>query len=98
MTSAGRARGTYTAKAWGGPKRLRAIVFALYGDRCWLCGKPGARTVDHVVPISKGGAMFDVANMRPAHMSCNQSRGNRVRHYAERAHAAVVPDRTSRRW
>jgi 5-methylcytosine-specific restriction endonuclease McrA len=91
-------RGVYAARAWGGPKRLRALVFALYGDRCWLCGQPGATSVDHVVPMSKGGAWFDVANMRPAHLACNQSRGNRVRHYVERRVFAVVPDRTSRKW
>lgn len=97
MTSS-RTRGTYAAKTWGCPKRLRAIVYALYGDRCWLCGQPGATSVDHVVPISKGGAMFAVDNMRPAHLRCNQARGNRTRHYVDRLVFAVVPDRTSRRW
>lgn len=43
---------------------------------CWLCGKDGADTADHVVPVAKGGAVYDLANLRPAHRSCNSSRGD----------------------
>jgi 5-methylcytosine-specific restriction endonuclease McrA len=56
---------------------------------CALCGHPGADSVDHIIPVSKGGALYDLANLRPAHHDCNSRRGNR-------------PDRalmrTSRRW
>lgn len=58
-------------------------------DVCWLCGHRGADSVDHVIPISKGGAHLDPANLRPAHVSCNSKRGNR-------APGTVL--RTSRRW
>lgn len=43
---------------------------------CWICGRPGADTRDHVRPISKGGTN-DPSNLRPAHRSCNSARGNR---------------------
>lgn len=68
-----------------GPK-LAARVVAEYGPRCWLCGKaiavelprtsPRGLSIDHVVPRSKGGSNA-LANLRPAHLRCNISRGNR---------------------
>lgn len=52
---------------------------------CGICGEvidktlkypdPGSPTVDHVIPISKGGHML--RNLRPAHASCNKERQNR---------------------
>jgi len=29
---------------------------------CWLCGRPGAHSADHVLPASKGGT-DDLANL-----------------------------------
>jgi 5-methylcytosine-specific restriction endonuclease McrA len=61
-------------------KQLRAIVTARDGNICWLCGKPitGQVSLDHVVPRSKGGS-DSVDNLRPACLSCNIARGNRMR-------------------
>jgi 5-methylcytosine-specific restriction endonuclease McrA len=70
-----------SSPAW---KKTRAAILAS-GGVCWLCGHPGADTVDHVVPLSQGGALLDPANLRPAHgrarpeYGCqgNYGRGNR---------------------
>lgn len=55
------------------------LVFATYGDTClpgYLCGHGGARTVDHIQPITENpAAVFDLANCRPAHGS-TRGRGN----------------------
>lgn len=70
---------------------------------CWLCGKgiaysitgpeagkhPLAFTLDHLVPLSKGGDLLDPANARSAHRRCNSARGNRM---------TVKTAGTSRRW
>jgi 5-methylcytosine-specific restriction endonuclease McrA len=45
---------------------------------CYLCGLPGADSVDHVLPISLGGPPLDPDNLRPAHIRCNSKRGNRL--------------------
>lgn len=68
-------------------RRLVAAVKAM-GDPCWLCGhniSPGldARhrmsfTLDHLVPLSRGGDLLDPANARSAHRACNSARGNRT--------------------
>lgn len=62
-------------------------IFERDGWMCWLCNEPvdptlsrrakrGA-TIDHVVPLSKGGA--DVPeNVRLAHMQCNREKSTRI--------------------
>lgn len=46
-----------------------------FGNRCWMCGG-NADTVDHVKPISKGGAHL-LANLRPACRRCNSGKSGR---------------------
>lgn len=57
-------------------RRLRATILN-ESDVCWLCGLPGATTVDHIIPLSKGGHPTDRGNLAPAHKWCNGSKGNR---------------------
>jgi 5-methylcytosine-specific restriction endonuclease McrA len=62
-------------------------IFIRDGWVCQLCGDPIARdlhypdpmsvSLDHVVPISKGGH-HTRANVQTAHLRCNISKGNRV--------------------
>lgn len=62
-------------------------VFWRYGGACHLCGEqisrdldwphPRSRSVDHLVPVSRGGSN-DVDNLRPSHLACNLNRGSRV--------------------
>lgn len=79
-------------------RRLVAAVKAL-GDPCWLCGHnidtnldprhPMSFTLEHVVPVSKGGSLLDPANARSAHRRCNSRKGTRT---------GPQPLKTSRRW
>lgn len=60
-------------------------VFEWDGYRCHLCGKktdptkraphPKSPTIDHVIPLSKGGT-HEPLNCRTAHFRCNASKGN----------------------
>jgi len=55
--------------------RRRALEVRRVGDLvCWLCGGAGADTLDHVVPVTRGGDN-DPANLRPAHRRCNTLKG-----------------------
>ncbi len=46
-------------------------------DVCWICGRPGADSVDHVVALAKGGTNA-LDNLRPAHLfPCNRSKGDK---------------------
>lgn len=64
---------------WGGRKAQQYVRLTLaeYGHVCWLCGLPGSNTADHVIPRSKGGSVYELANLAPAHRRCNESRGNK---------------------
>jgi 5-methylcytosine-specific restriction endonuclease McrA len=60
-------------------RKLRLDVLASAGGVCWICGRPGATTVDHVRPVSTHPHLaLDPANMRAAHLSCNSERGARA--------------------
>jgi hypothetical protein len=64
-----------------------AALAARDGWVCWLCDAPidpalpstlpGAASIDHVVPRSRGGTS-DLRNLRLAHRRCNGRRGARV--------------------
>lgn len=66
-------------ETWGGRRAQQFVTRTLaeYGRLCWLCGLPGANSADHVIPISLGGAVYDLRNLGPSHRSCNYARGNR---------------------
>ena len=83
-------------------RRLTAQQRAL-GLPCWICGRdidysitgPAAQrsrwafTLDHYVPLTRGGDLLDPANARSAHRRCNSARGNRT---------SIRQQRASRRW
>ena len=73
---------TYTGRQ---VTQFRLLVAATYGLTCHLCGQPirnlQEMETDHLVPRSRGGDPYDLANARPAHGTksrekCNQRRGN----------------------
>jgi 5-methylcytosine-specific restriction protein A len=49
---------------------------------CWLCKQPGADSVDHVKAVAHGGTN-DPANLKAAHLVCNQRRGTLMTGVAE---------------
>jgi 5-methylcytosine-specific restriction endonuclease McrA len=63
----------------GGAYSLRDVQRLLrrYGGKCAYCGKSKAMTMDHVIPISRGGTSF-IGNLLPACKPCNSSKGDRV--------------------
>jgi 5-methylcytosine-specific restriction endonuclease McrA len=54
---------------------LLAGKLAYWGWCCWMCGEEPAAW-DHVKPLSRGGAHM-LANLRPACVRCNASKGAR---------------------
>lgn len=47
-----------------------------FNDQCAYCEKSGKLTLDHFVPVSKGGPDC-LGNLVPACLSCNSAKGNR---------------------
>lgn len=72
------------------PKRgMSPRLKALARDkmRCAYCGKINATTVDHVIPLSQGGALRDFLNVVAACEDCNQKKGGRT---PEEAHMRLL--------
>jgi len=57
-------------------------------DVCGICGKPVDKslpasdpmsaTVDHIVPVSRGGDPSDIANLQLAHRCCNRAKSDKL--------------------
>ena len=55
---------------------------------CGICGKPVDKsikypdpmspTIDHIIPIAKGGHPSDMANLQLAHRMCNRAKGTKI--------------------
>lgn len=87
----------------GRPYRTLCAQQRALGLPCWWCGGEidytltgiaaqrdrWAFTLDHALPLTKGGDLLDPANARSAHRKCNSARGNRITRPQPRA---------SRRW
>lgn len=84
---------------WNGRKiqRLAAAVFAERGRVCHLCGMPGADTLDHLIPRSRGGT-DELENLAPAHKSCNSSRGAMALDKWREIHPLPERAAPSRKW
>lgn len=51
--------------------------FDYYGNRCYYCNCEGKLTIEHRIPISKGGTNYP-ANIVPACRSCNSKKGSKT--------------------
>ena len=55
----------------------RRVVFERDGNRCVYCGvTKGQMTLDHIIPVSKGGAYHDARNLVVSCQTCNQDKGS----------------------
>jgi 5-methylcytosine-specific restriction endonuclease McrA len=78
---------------WGDPRRTnrwRTIRDRLVSDAeyCAICLEPldhqapgrsrWAPSVDHVIPLSRGGEPYDESNLRCVHYGCNSSLGAKL--------------------
>lgn len=68
-----RGAGTLTAADW-------QAVLDLYGAACLACGSDAPPTIDHVVPISRGGTNT-VDNVQPLCGPCNFRKGTKTVDY-----------------
>lgn len=60
--------------------RFKYWLYWKYGPECGYCHKVYdwrlALTIDHLQPLSKGGAVRDIRNMVLACRACNEAKGN----------------------
>jgi 5-methylcytosine-specific restriction endonuclease McrA len=66
---------------WGGRRAQEYTRRTLEnkGTTCYLCGLPGADSADHELPRKLYPELtWDLDNLRPAHGSCNSSKGKKI--------------------
>jgi 5-methylcytosine-specific restriction endonuclease McrA len=65
-------------------REAKAYAILASGGQCQICrgpldptaprSTPWATEVDHIVPLSQGGAPYDQANLRAVHRHCHQQK------------------------
>ena len=55
-------------------QKHREAVMRNNNGICHLCGSDSSDAIDHIVPVAWGGS-DEIANLAPAHSSCNSSKG-----------------------
>ena len=73
-------------KLW---QKVRKRAIASKDPVCALCGvaidmeapakSPMSCEVDHIVPVSRGGAPYDIENVQLTHMKCNRQKSNHLK-------------------
>jgi 5-methylcytosine-specific restriction endonuclease McrA len=69
-------------------RKRRVDAIRASGGICCLCGKPmrldlpgthpEGPTLEHLIPVARGGDPADPRNLSASHMLCNSKRGNRL--------------------
>lgn len=65
--------GRYTSEQW-------EMLKQQYGYKCLCCGETKPLTVDHVIPIARGGSN-DISNIQPLCIRCNKSKATKSTDY-----------------
>lgn len=78
-------------------KKRRREIYQRDGWRCGYCGRglrslPAERTLDHVVPVSRGGG-HENANLKMACKRCNDQKQHRPRATWLRLNGVLIPVR-----
>jgi len=86
-------------KRYGGAYARNRRMVLRASDVCAYCGRDGADTADHIIPVAYGGT-HDLDNLRPAHMRCNSAAGGRMHRGKHRANHAkdALPYARPSRW
>lgn len=90
-------------------RKLKAQVLATHGPTCWICNQPipmeirwphpQSFSVDHILNVSEYPDLaFDPSNAKPAHLTCNTSRGAREGNEARKQRQAKPIAIASRTW
>jgi len=73
------APGHFTKREWN-------VLVRSHGHKCARCRKSRKLTVDHIVPLSKGGSNW-ISNIQPLCKSCNSAKGARLIEHSASARA-----------
>lgn len=71
-------------------QKAKRLIYSTQ-NTCAICGRavnfdltfpnPWSATLDHIIPVAKGGDPASIDNLQLAHLQCNRMKGTRVRDY-----------------
>lgn len=74
----------YRARSRNAPGSISVLTWksllSKYGSCCLRCGSSANLSIDHIIPLSKGGTNFP-NNLQPLCRSCNSSKGTKTMDY-----------------
>ena len=80
-------RQTYMGQHYGRYEKNKKRIFATQ-TVCGICGKPVdfslkyphplSPTIDHIIPLAKGGHPSDIDNLQLAHRCCNRQKSDKL--------------------
>ncbi len=56
-------------------------------------GHPMAATIDHIIPIAKGGHPSDIENLQLAHWTCNRQKSDKIFRTKKEEQPAILGNR-----
>jgi 5-methylcytosine-specific restriction enzyme A len=68
------------ACCYNNKKEIRQEVLKIHGKKCLCCGTDKKITLDHVIPVSKGG-LNEINNLQPLCKSCNSRKSTKIIDY-----------------
>lgn len=87
--------GTHQGQFESNKKRIYATQTV-----CGICGKPVdmslkyphpmSKTIDHIIPIAKGGHPSDLENLQLAHWTCNRQKSDKINFNTTTPHGEQV--------
>lgn len=66
-------------------KYIRNKVFSIHGKFCLCCGSIYKLSLDHIIPVSKGG-INSIDNLQPLCKNCNSKKGSKVIDFRKPCH------------
>lgn len=60
--------------------KIRAVLVERYGSRCMCCGCKGFLTIDHIIPVTRGGKTT-IKNCQLLCRPCNLAKGQKIIDY-----------------
>ena len=80
--------GHFTAQEW-------TDLCDKYGNICLKCRKKKKLTVDHIIPLIKGGSNY-ISNVQPLCLSCNSSKGTKIIDYRIKVNKRIKNAKTKK--